>query len=68
MTKQEKQLLNQAAAMFAESSDATLELVLSQAGRLDIRLTRLAAAELASRQTVSDAEIIAEIADMEAEG
>ncbi len=68
MTKQEKQLLNQAAAMFAKSSDATLELVLSQAGRLDIRLTRLAAAELASRQTVSDAEIIAEIADMEAEG
>jgi len=68
MTNQANQILADVAAKFAKSSVATLELVLSQAGRLDSRITRLAAAELASRQTVTDEELAAELAAMKAEG
>ena len=68
MANKANQILADVAAKFAKSSDQTLELVLSQAGRLDSRITRLAAAELASRQTVTDEELAAELAAMKAEG
>jgi hypothetical protein len=66
-TPRETQILRQAADMIQNSSESQLELIIGTP-RLDVRIRRLAAAELASRQTVSEEEIAAEMAAMEAEG